>query len=123
MDDRARMRRARSAWIWMCALLLAVTWGPVFGVHFHKMSANDAATGTVLVVFSPALSARDLFRGVEESGGSLVEPVRWLPRTWVARSSAPGFVGRLKARGAWAVYFPELLSARALLSCSLAPAL
>ena len=37
---------------------------------------------------------------------------------WVARSLEPGFVGRLKERGAWGVYSTDLLSARALLSCS-----
>lgn len=106
------------ALIWICVFLVVLTWTPVFGIHLYKMSLNDPGTGTVLVVFSPTLSTSDLFRNVADAKGSLVEPVRWLPRMWVARSLEPGFVGRLKERGAWGVYSPDLLSARALLSCS-----
>ena len=107
------------AWIWVCSLLLvAVTWTPVFGIHLYKMSLADPGTGTVVVVFSPALGARELFRSVADAGGSLVRPVPWFPRMWVARSLEPGFVGRLRERGAWGVYSTDLLSARALLSCS-----
>ncbi len=105
--------------IWVCLLLLvAVTWTPVFGIHLYKMSLADPGTGTVVVVFSPALDARDLFRNVADAKGSLVRPVPWFPRMWVARSLEPGFVGRLRERGAWGVYSTDLLSARALLSCS-----
>ncbi len=107
------------AWIWVCLLLLvAVTWTPVFGIHLYKMSLADPGTGTVVVVFPPALDARGLFRSVADAGGSLVRPVPWFPRMWVARSLEPGFVGRLRERGAWGVYSTDLLSARALLSCS-----
>ena len=107
------------AWIWVCLLLLvAVTWTPVFGIHLYKMSLADPGTGTVVVVFSPALDTRELFRNVADAGGSLVRPVPWFPRMWVARSLEPGFVGRLRERGAWGVYSTDLLSARALLSCS-----
>ena len=105
--------------IWVGLLLLvAVTWTPVFGIHLYKMSLADLGTGTVVVVFSPALGARELFRGVADAGGSLVRPVPWFPRMWIARSVEPGFVGRLRERGAWGVYSTDLLSARALLSCS-----
>ena len=103
----------------MCLLLLVLlTWTPVFGIHLYKMSLAGPGTGTVLVVFSPALDTRELFRSVADAKGSLVRPVPWFPRMWVARSPEPGFVGRLKERGAWGVYSPDLLSARALLSCS-----
>ena len=109
----------RRAWIWLSLLLLvAVTWTPVFGIHLYKMSLDDPGTGTVIVVFSPGLGARELFRGVTDAGGSLVRPVPWFPRMWVARSLEPGFAGRLRERGAWGVYSTDLLSARALLSCS-----
>jgi hypothetical protein len=111
--------RKGRAWIWVCLLLLvAVTWTPVFGIHLYKMSLDDPGAGTVIVVFSPTLGARDLFRNVADAKGSLVRPVPWFPRMWVARSLEPGFVGRLRERGAWGVYSTDLLSARALLSCS-----
>jgi hypothetical protein len=107
------------AWIWVGLLVLvAVTWTPVFGIHLYKMSLDGPGTGTVIVVFSPALGARELFRNVSDSKGSLVRPVPWFPGTWVARSLEPGFVGRLRERGAWGVYSTGLLSARTLLSCS-----
>ena len=110
---------ARSrALIWICVFLVVLTWTPVFGIHLYKMSLADPGTGTVVVVFSPALDARGLFRSVADAGGSLVRPVPWFPRMWVARSLEPGFVGRLRERGAWGVYSTDLLSARALLSCS-----
>lgn len=111
--------RKSRAWIGVCLLILvALTWTPVFAIHLYKMSLADPGTGTVLVVFSPALDTRELFRNVADAQGSLVRPVPWFPRMWVARSLEPGFVGRLKGRGAWGVYSTDLLSARALLSCS-----
>jgi hypothetical protein len=36
---------------------------------------------------------------------------------WYVRSPQPGFAGRLRAQGAWGVYAPELLDARAFLDC------
>lgn len=105
------------AWLWVCLILLVVTWMPVFTIHFYKMSLSAPSTGTVVVVFSPILSTRDLFHNVSAANGSLVRPVRWFPRMWVVRSLDPGFVGRLKARGAWGVYSTDLLSAQALLNC------
>ncbi|MGB5080445.1 MAG: hypothetical protein WBO23_06855 [Burkholderiales bacterium] len=104
-------------WALACLLLLAVTWMPVFGVHLYRTSLADRATGTVVVVFPPMLGSRELFRSVSEASGSLVRPVRWFPRMWVASSAEPGFAGRLRERGAWAVHSTELLSARALLTC------
>jgi hypothetical protein len=115
----AGARKPSRMWIWVCLLLLVLlTWTPVFGIHLYKMSLDDPGTGTVLVVFSPALGTRELFRSVADANGSLVGPVPWFPRMWVARSLEPGFVGRLKERGAWGVYSTDLLSVRALLSCS-----
>jgi len=116
---RARQQETvqRHTWVWVCLLMLLVTWAPVFAIHIYRTSLGDPGTGTVVVVFSPALSTRDLFQNVTEANGSLVRPVRWFPRMWIARSLEPGFVGRLKARGAWGVYSTDLLSAQALLSC------
>jgi hypothetical protein len=120
IPETARAHQGRK-WALACLLLLAVTWTPVLGIHLYRTSLGDRGTGTVVVVFSPTLGSRELFRSVAEANGSLVRPVPWFPRMWVARSVEPGFVGRLKERGAWAVYSTELLSARALLTC-LSPA-
>jgi hypothetical protein len=104
-------------WVLASMLIVAVTWIPVLAVHLHRTSVGDRGTGTVIVVFSPTRSSRELFRSVAEASGSLVRPVPWLPRAWVARSLEPGFAGRLREHGAWGVYSADLLSARALLSC------
>lgn len=120
VSEAARARQRRKLAL-ACLVLVAVTWTPVLGIHLYRTSLGDRSTGTVVVVFSPTLGSRELFRSVAEANGSLVRPVPWFPRMWVARSVEPGFVGRLKERGAWAVYSTELLSARALLSC-LSPA-
>ncbi|HMH18907.1 MAG TPA: hypothetical protein VK572_12260 [Burkholderiales bacterium] len=113
-----RKPRGNRAWIWACALLLAIAWVPLFGIHFYRMSLDRPATGTVLVVFPPTVSMRDFFRSVAAADGSLVGPVDWFPRMWVVQSAEPGFVGRLKEHGAWGVYSTDLLSTRALFSCS-----
>ena len=105
------------AWVWVCLFLLAVTWTPVFGIHIYRTALGDASTGTVVVVFPPTLSTKELFRSVLDANGSIVRPVRWFPRMWVARSVEPGFVGRLKQSGAWGVYSTDFLEASALLSC------
>jgi hypothetical protein len=102
---------------WGLVVLVLITWAPVLGIHLYRTSLADAATGTVVVVFPPASGSRELFRSVGGAGGSLVAPVPWFPRMWVARSLEPGFAGRLRERGAWGVYSTELLSARALLTC------
>ena len=110
---RAQRRKLALA----CFVIVAVTWIPVFGVHLYRTSVGDRGTGTVVVVFSPVIGSRELFRSVAEANGSLVRPIPWFPRMWVATSAEPGFAGRLKERGAWGVYSPDLLSARALLTC------
>ena len=115
-DSNPSTQRNR-AWIWVCLLLIVVTWAPVFGIHIYRMSLNAENTGTVVVVFSPTLTRRDLFRNVMGANGSLVRPVRWFPSMWVVRSLEPGFVGRLKIRGAWGVYSIDFLSANAIFNC------
>ena len=114
----ARRALPRRAWIWACVLLVVLTWTPVFGLHLRNMSLADAGTGTVIVVFPPTSSTRDLFRNIVDAKGAPVGPVSWMPRTWIVQSGEPGFAGRLRERGAWGVYSPQLLSVRQLLSCS-----
>jgi hypothetical protein len=105
------------AWIWVCLFLLTVTWAPVFGIHVYRTALDAASTGTVVVVFPPTVNTRDLFRNISDADGSIVRPVSWFPKMWVARSLEPGFAGRLKERGAWGVYSTDFLKASALLSC------
>ena len=111
---RAQPRRKLA---FACLLLVAVTWFPVLGVHLYRTSLDDRSTGTAVVVFPPTYGSKELFRSVEDAKGSLVKPVPWLPRTWVASSLEPGFAGRLRERGALGVYSTDVLSARALLTC------
>jgi len=99
-------------------LLVVVTWTPVLGIHLHNMSVADPGTGTVIVVFPLASSTRDLLRSVAQANGLPVQPVSWLPRTWIVESGEAGFAGRLRERGAWGVYSPKLLSVRQVLSCT-----
>lgn len=101
----------------VCLLLLGVTWMPLLGLHVYRMSLSAESTGTVVVVFPPTLRARELFRHVMESDGSMVRPIRWFRNAWVVQSLEPGLAGRLKERGAWGVYSLDLLSADALFNC------
>jgi hypothetical protein len=122
-NDASEIAGARSAmslraWIWACVLLVVVTWTPVLAVHVRNMSVADSATGALLVVFPPTTSTLDLLRGIAAADGALVEPVRWMPRTWIVQSKDAGFAGRLRERGAWGVFSPELLSINRVLSCS-----
>ena len=105
------------AWLAVCALLLGVTWLPLLGVHAQRMSQADAAAGTVIAVFAPTLPARAPFERVAAAGGAMVRPVAGWRHAWIVRSPEPGFAGRLRAQGAWGVFAPELLSARAFLDC------
>ena len=114
----ARRALPPRAWIWACVLLVVLTWTPVFAIHLHNMSLADGGTGTVIVVFPPTSSTRDLFRSIVDAKGAPVGPVSWMPRTWIVQSGEPGFAGRLRERGAWGVYSTRLLSVRQLLSCS-----
>ena len=107
----------KRAWIWACLFLLAVTWLPLAGIHLYRTSLSDAGTGTAVAVFSPWASTADVFHSVIQADGSLVRPVSWLRRTWIVHSLEPGFAGRLREQGAWAVYSTELLSLRALFKC------
>lgn len=108
----------RHAWIWACVLLVVVTWTPVFAVHLRNMSVADTGTGTLIVLFPPTSGTRDIFRSIAEARGAPVGPVAWIPRAWVVASTESGFAGRLRERGAWGVYSPNLLSMRQVLSCS-----
>jgi hypothetical protein len=113
-------RRALSlrAWIWACVILVVLTWTPVLVLHLRNMSVADPGTGTLIAVFPPTSSTRDVFRSIADAKGAPVGPVSWLPRTWFVQSAEAGFAGRLRERGAWGVYNGNLLSVRQILSCS-----
>jgi hypothetical protein len=121
-DDDAvvppRRGLSTGAWIWVCVLLVALTWAPVLVNHLRNMRVADHGAGTLLVVFSPTTSARDVFRSIEAARGWPLEPVGGLPRTWIVQSNDFGFAGRLRERGAWGVYSPNVLSVRQVLSCT-----
>jgi hypothetical protein len=121
-DDDAvvppRRGLSTGAWIWVCVLLVALTWTPVLVNHLRNMRVADHGAGTLLVVFSPTTSARDVFRSIEAARGRPLEPVGGLPRTWIVQSNDFGFAGRLRERGAWGVYLPNVLSVRQVLSCT-----
>jgi hypothetical protein len=114
----ARKGLSRRAWIWACVLLVLLTWTPVLAIHLRNMSVADPGTGTLVAVFPPTSSSRDVFRGIADARGAPVGPVSWFPRTWIVQSAEAGFAGRLRERGAWGVYSPNLLSVRQVLSCS-----
>jgi hypothetical protein len=109
---------SRRAWIWACVLLVLLTWIPVLALHLRNMSVADPGTGMLIVVFPWTSSTRDVFRGIENAKGAPVSPVSWIPSAWLVQSAETGFAGRLRERGAWAVYSPNLLSIRQVLSCS-----
>ena len=100
------------------SLLIVLTWTPVLAIHLRNMSAFDPAAGTLIVIFPPTWSSRDLFRAIGEARGFPLGSVSWIPRTWIVQSSETGFAGRLRENGAWGVYAPALFSVRQVLSCS-----
>src|SRR6267142_1327792 len=114
----ARKVLSLRAWIWACLILVVLTWTPVLAIHLRNMSVADPGTGTLIAVFPPTASTRDLFRSIADAKGAPIGPVGWVPRTWIVQSAETGFAGRLREHGAWAVYSPNLLSVRQVLSCS-----
>jgi hypothetical protein len=113
----ARPAMTTRHWVFACLLLLGVTWVPLLTVHLHRTWMDDDGTGTVVVIFPPTASTRTVFRRVIDADGAIVRPVSWARQVWVVRSVEPGFAGRLRRGGAWAVYSIDLLSANALFNC------
>jgi len=120
-DETARPARRRLspvAWVVVCVFLVALTWTPVLVNHLRNMTISDSAAGILLVVFPPTSSTREVFRSIEAARGAPLKPVGWMPGAWIVQSSDFGFAGRLRERGAWQVYSPNVLSMRQVLSCS-----
>ena len=98
-------------------LLLSVTWIPVFGTHIYRTSLSSQQTGTVIAIFPPTLDSSRMYDKVISAKGSLVKPITWFHHAWIVESFEPGFVGRLKKRGAWGVFSTDLFRLEAILSC------
>ena len=87
-------------------LLLFGLWIAVMAVALPLASLPEEAAGRVVVAFPPGLSAEARLLAVAEAGGSPVLPLLG-GRLWMAEGDGAGFVGRLKAAGAWAAFRPE----------------
>lgn len=89
------------------ALLLggavAAVWLVAMALTLKDAQLPAEADGTVLAVFPPGSSDDVMFGAVVRAGG---EPLRstWIGFAWVARSTDPGFAGRLRSEGAKAVF-------------------
>src|SRR6267142_1171993 len=81
----ARKVLSLRAWIWACLILVVLTWTPVLAIHLRNMSVADPGTGTLIAVFPPTASTRDLFRSIADAKG---EPPG-KPRLRAPGSSSP----------------------------------
>lgn len=99
------------------AILLGITWLPLFGMHAYKAALSAPASGTVVALFSPAVSQAQLSEMVVAADGALVRPVLGAANLWLIHSPSPDFVAQLKRRGAWAVFSIELLQPGAIFDC------
>jgi len=87
-------------------LLFLGLWIAVMAVALPLASLPEDAAGRVLVAFPPALSPDARLLAIARAGGRPVLPMAG-ERVWLAEADDPGFVGRLKAAGAWAAFRPE----------------
>lgn len=92
-------------------LLLFGLWLAAMAIALPSAALDDTESGLVLVAF-PTMGVgedRNLLRVAAAEG----RPIRSLlgGRLWLAQSDEPGFVGALKAAGAWAVFSPDMLTA------------
>ena len=102
------------AMVWL--VLLIVTWVTPVASVLSKTLLADEDTGTVVVFFPIGSTPSENFERILGAGGGFVGQT-WLEQAWIASSYEPGFVGRLKAEGAWAIFHPVLLDPAALLGC------
>jgi hypothetical protein len=104
--------------VWI--LLLLVTWLPPIILALHKAMLADEDTGTVIVVFPVGSTTSGNFERVVQAKGAFVGSAL-LDQAWIVYSYDPGFVKRLKDKGAWAVFDPMLLDPAALIGCGPLP--
>jgi len=100
--------------VWL--LLLVVTWVPPVVLAVNKARLADEEMGTVLVLFPAGSTRTENFDRIVAAQGGFVRQT-WLEQAWIASSYDPGFVGRLKDEGAWAVFHPVLLDPALLMGC------
>lgn len=83
--------------------VVAAGWLMFTGVAVSRAVLPDTAQGLVLAAFPWRADDDAVFAAVVGAGG---QPLRrtWLPNVWVAAGDDPGFVGRLRAAGAWATF-------------------
>jgi len=72
-------------------------------IYMISSRANDTETGTMLAVFAPSTSERDVFGKIILAGSKPIRPT-WVTGTWVVHADEAGFAGRLKAHGALGAY-------------------
>ena len=112
--DHAALSNKKLAMVWL--LLLFVTWVTPVASALNKTLLTDEDTGTVVVLFPIGSTPSENFERILGAGGGFVGQT-WLEQAWIASSYERGFVGRLKAEGAWAIFHPVLLDPAALLGC------
>lgn len=86
-------------------------WALVLAVALPLATLPEEAGGRVLVVFPPGLPADARLLAIAAADGRPVLPLAG-GRAWLAEPAeddpaGTGFVGRLTAAGAWAVFRPE----------------
>ncbi|WP_340118327.1 hypothetical protein [Pelagibius sp. 7325] len=86
-------------------LLFLALWLAVMAVALPLASLPEEAAGRVLVAFPPGQSPDARLLAIAAAGGRPVLPMLG-GRAWLAEAQEPGFVGRLKAAGAWAAFRP-----------------
>ena len=87
-------------------LIFLGLWLTVMAVALPLARLPEDASGRVLVAFSPGLDADARLLAIAAADGRPVLPVMG-GLGWLAEADDPGFVGRLEAAGAWAVFRPE----------------
>ena len=101
----------------LALLLITVLFWLVFmGLVIRDAALPDAASDTVIVVFPPTQPTHDIYGGILRAHGQVVQNT-WFDNIWLVRSATSGFVGRLKAEGAWAAFSPVAFQATMIGGC------
>lgn len=95
------MESHRVALAFFLAILLA--WGAGLALVLHQAVLPDDETGRVFAVFPPNQGREQAFAAAAQTEAVFVRGT-WLGSGLVLQSDSPGFVARLKAAGAVAVF-------------------
>ena len=90
-----------SATLLMAGVVLG--WLAILVLVLRLAALPPAASGKLLVLFTPGSSEPEAFTAILAAGGAPVRPVLG-GLAWIAAANAPGFVARLQANGALAAY-------------------